>query len=227
MEEVELTRLLPRRIPRRGLTPGVRRGANLVVVRARRDMPRRAREEGPGAVHHVYAHAVASEPLFVDSEDVEEYLRGVGRVVEVYGWRVLSFCLMGNHIHLLVETPEPNLGEGMQRLHGQYARYFNQRHAGSGHRFRGRYGNRRVRGERQFYAIVRYIAQNPCEARLCSLPEEWPWSSHGGLLREDAPPWLDRDWLLEFFASRGGDPLDRYRRFVAGEVVAAAGSRAA
>lgn len=178
-------------------------------------MPRRSREEGPNAVHHVFAHAVASEPLFVDGADMEKYLEILGRVVVIFGWSCQAFCLMGNHIHLLIETPQPNLGAGMQRLHGEYAAYFNKRHVGRGHRFDGRYGNRRVRTDEQFYAVVRYIARNPCEAGLCPVPEQWAWSSHGLLLQGTAPPWFDEAALLGSFSSRGGTAFDRYRRFVA------------
>ena len=97
-------------------------------------------------------------------------------------WSCLAYCLMHNHIHLLVETPQPNLGAGMQRLHGLYAQTFNKRHKRCGHLFQGRYGGDRVRTDEQLLTAARYIALNPVEAGLCERPDEWPWSSHAGVL---------------------------------------------
>ena len=162
----------------------------------------------------MFARAVARTALFVDAEDMETYLRSLAATVGRYGWKCLAYCLMGNHMHLLIETPEPNLGFGMQWNHGQYARHFNQRHRASGHRFDGRYGNRRAKSDRQLYAAVRYIARNPVEAGMVSAPEEWLWGSHRAVLLGAPPDWLDVDGLLGFFGALGGTPLDRYRQLV-------------
>jgi len=74
----------------------------------------RHRDEEGGAIHHVWARGVNRRPLFVDEDDYERYIRMLAKTVERYHWRLLGFCLMPNHVHLLIETPEPNLGSGMQ-----------------------------------------------------------------------------------------------------------------
>jgi REP element-mobilizing transposase RayT len=86
---------------------------------------------------------------------------------------------MPNHIHLLIETTEPNLGEGMQRLQSLYAQVFNATYGRSGHLFQGRFGAVRIRTQAQLDAVLDYIALNPVEAGLCGTPEDWPWSSSG------------------------------------------------
>lgn len=177
-------------------------------------MPRKPREEEAGAVVHVFARGNNRQRIFRDVDDRELYLLLLGQVIRRQRWSCLSYCLMHNHIHLLVETPEPNLGLGMQRLHGLYAQTFNKRHKRCGHLFQGRYGDNRVRTDEQLVTTARYIARNPVEAGLCTGAGEWPWSSHAATLSGEAPAWLDVERLLGFFGLWGGEPRERYADFV-------------
>src|SRR4051794_5857062 len=99
--------------------------------------------------------------------------------VERYGWRLLGFCLMPNHVHLIIETPEPNLGAGMQWLHSLYAVTFNERHGrrGEGHVFQGPYGSKRILDDLYFLRVAAYVLGNAPAAGLCARPEDWPWCS--------------------------------------------------
>ena len=172
-------------------------------------MPRRDRQDEAGAVQHVYAHAVANELLFVDSEDAELYLRLLAQAVADWQWICLGYCLMGNHVHLLLETPEANLSDGMRWLHWRYAVEYNRRHGKRGHCFDRPFGSTRVRSQEQFEAVARYLPLNPVKAGLCAEPEEWGWSSYRSLVAGVAPAWLDCDRLLWFLGS-----LARYRRLL-------------
>src|SRR5262245_9626283 len=89
---------------------------------------------------------------------------------------------MNNHVHLLLETREPNLGAGMKRLHGSYVQRFHARHGSSGHLFQGRYGAKCITTDEQLWTAAAYIAMNPVEAGLCRRPDAWPWSSHSMVL---------------------------------------------
>lgn len=100
---------------------------------------------------------------------------------------------MTNHVHLLVETHEPNLGHGMRQLHGDYGRGFNGRHQTSGHVFQGRFGSVRIVDDRHLVTVVRYIDANPAEAGL----DAWPWGSSAALAAAAAPPWLRSERLAE------------------------------
>src|SRR5439155_27203426 len=102
-------------------------------------MPRKPRREEAGAVHHVYARGVNRRVIFVDDSDRERYLELLGYVVGEWRWECFAYCLMPNHVHLLVRTLEPNLGLGMQRIHSLYAQGFNERHGRIGHLFQDRY----------------------------------------------------------------------------------------
>lgn len=159
----------------------------------------------------MYARGNRRQLIFLDDTDRQTYLVLLGRVVARTAWRCLAYCLMTNHVHLLVETPEPNLGRGMQRLHGTYAQTFNERHGTSGHVFQGRFGAACARDEGHVWQAAAYIARNPVEAGLCSRPETWPWSSHAVVAGSaTTPSWLDTARLLEHFHPLGGDPARRY-----------------
>jgi hypothetical protein len=106
---------------------------------------------------------------------------------------------MGNHNHLLIETPKPNLSEGMQYLQGRYAQGFNTRYEEVGHLFQGRYGAERVASDGQLWTASAYIARNPVKAGLCRAPREWPWSSYRFIQDGGGPPWLAAGRLLSFF----------------------------
>jgi putative transposase len=166
-------------------------------------------------VHHAYARGVNRVVIFHDDEDRERYLALLGQVVERHGWRCLAFCLMHNHVHLLVKTPKADLGRGVQRLHGVYAQYFNRRHGRSGHLFQGRFGTKLMRSDAQLLLAARYIARNPVKSGLCGEATEWRWSHHRATLNGSRPQWLDVPLLLGYFGADGGDPLDRYVEFVA------------
>lgn len=167
-------------------------------------------------IHHVYARGNDRQRIFRDDDDRDAYLKTLARVTIRMRWRLLAYCLMDNHVHLLVETREPNLGTGMQRLHGLYARTFNDRHRRTGHLFEGRYGSRMVESDEQLWGTVAYIARNPVEAGLCDDPERYRWGSHRLVMRGEAPRWLDTARLFDHFGSAGGEPRERYVESVTG-----------
>jgi len=177
---------------------------------------RRLREDVPGALHHVYARGNDKRRIYLDDLDRRRYLSTLGRVVTWMRWRCLAYCLMDNHVHLLIETPHPNLGRGMQRLHGGYAQDFNRRHGRTGHLFEGRYGSVSIRSDEQLWTVIAYIARNPVAGGLCEQPDQWRWSSHAQTLSAHPPRWLAVDSLLARFVPAGGDPRERYVEHVMG-----------
>jgi putative transposase len=124
-------------------------------------MPRKPREEVEDGIHHVFARGNAKGLIYRDDEDRRLYLTTLRLTVARAKWYCLAYCLMDNHVHLLIQTPKANLGAGMQRLHGLYGRLHNDRHARSGHVFQGRFGSKRVTDDEQMWITTRYIAQNP------------------------------------------------------------------
>jgi putative transposase len=111
------------------------------AVAPKSGVPRKPRAELAGGVHHVFARGNGRQLIYLDDADRGSYLAMLARAVAHRQWRCLAYCLMDNHVHLLIETPLPNLGAGMQWLHGRFAQQFNERHGRSGHVFQGRYGS--------------------------------------------------------------------------------------
>jgi REP element-mobilizing transposase RayT len=162
----------------------------------------RHRNERAGATYHVMARGVDRRRIFVDAEDCELYTRLLCHVTQRQGWRLMAYCLMPNHVHLMIETPEPNLGNGVQWLHGRYARAFNIRHARSGHLFEAPYKSPLITTGAGFVRTVRYIVRNPLAAQLCREVGEWEWSSH----REPRPPWVAHNRLTDRLSEIIGAP---------------------
>ena len=182
-------------------------------------MPRKPRTELADGVHHVFARGNNRQHIYFDDADRGSYLAMLAQTVASRQWRCLAFCLMDNHVHLLIETPLPNLASGMQWLHGRFAELFNARHGRSGHVFQGRYGSVLLEAEAHLWTVVAYIARNPVNAGLCATPSDWPWSSHRVVVGEAAAPWLDHERLLSYYDSLGGDPSRRYEEAVEGDAV--------
>lgn len=166
-------------------------------------MARPLRIEFSGALYHVTSRGDAREDIFRDDRDRKVLLEVLARVIERMHWRCHAYCLMGNHYHLLIETPEPNLARGMRHLNGIYTQRFNWRHLRTGHVFQGRYNAILVDRDSYLLELARYIALNPVRAGFTQTPERWVWSSYratAGL--ETAPSWLTVKGVLGQF---GGD----------------------
>ena len=165
-------------------------------------------------VYHVTARGIASQAIYEDDFDRRGFLRVLGRTVSRFGWRCLTYCLMINHFHLVVRTPEPNLARGMQQLSSQYAQRYNQRHERIGPLFAGRYGAKLIQRDAHLLEVFRYVALNPVRAGVCAEPTAWRWGAHCAITgQRQAPGWLAVDEVRTLFA--GYDDGGRvYRRFV-------------
>ncbi len=178
-------------------------------------MARPLRIEFAGALYHVTARGDRQEPIYEDEEDRARFLGILGEVVARWGWRCYAYCLMDNHYHLVVETPEGNLSKGMRQLNGVYTQTYNRRHRQVGHLFQGRYKAILVDAEAYLLELARYVVLNPVRAGVVSEAGEWVWSSFNATVRRAGTPgWLAVDGLLGHFAEKGSLARRRYRRFV-------------
>jgi REP element-mobilizing transposase RayT len=179
-------------------------------------VPRKPREETEGGLYHVYARGNGKQRIFLDDHDRRTYLLLLRRVIQEYEWRCLAYCLMENHVHLLIETPVPNLGRGMQRLHSTYAQTFNTRHGRVGHLFQGRYGAVRIESDVQLSTTLAYIAANPVRSALCGRPSEWPWSSYHHAVNGESRGLIAVERLEWYLSGFAGEPLKAYMELVEG-----------
>ena len=160
-------------------------------------MARPLRLEFPGAIYHVTARGNARNAIFLDDEGRALFLGCLGEVVARLGWRCHAYCLMDNHYHLLIETPEGNLSRGMRQLNGVYTQCFNRRHGRVGHVFQGRFKAIVVDRDSYLLELCRYVALNPIRAAMVAQIEHYAWSSYPATMGlAECPAWLETDWVL-------------------------------
>jgi REP element-mobilizing transposase RayT len=129
-------------------------------------MARPIRIEFEGALYHVTARGDRREAIYEDDADRERFLDLLGRVAGDFNWVVHAYCLMDNHYHLLIETPDGNLGKGMRQLNGVYTQYSNRRHRRVGHLFQGRYKAILVDADSYLLELARYACARGVRSRM-------------------------------------------------------------
>ncbi|HJX09324.1 MAG TPA: transposase, partial [Candidatus Binatia bacterium] len=178
-------------------------------------MARPLRIEYDGALYHVTSRGNGRKAIFKDDGDRELFLTTLGQVIERFHWLCHAYCLMGNHYHLMIETPDGNLSKGMRQLNGVYTQAFNRRHHRVGHLFQGRFKGILVQKESHFLEVCRYVVLNPVRAKAVKHPREWGWSSYratGGLAA--VPRCLTVEEILSHFGQRRGPAQEKYREYV-------------
>jgi len=178
-------------------------------------MARPLRIEFPGAIYHVTSRGNAKEAIFLENEDNHKFLEVLSTVVERFNWLCHSYCLMRNHYHLMIETPEGNLSRGMRQLNGVYTQVFNRRHMRVGHLLQGRYKAILVEKDTHLLSLCRYIILNPLRTGFAKRPEEWGWSSYKPTIGEaKRPPFLTTEWILSQFDDKKPEAAKKYKKYV-------------
>ncbi len=178
-------------------------------------MARPLRIEYDGAFYHVTSRGNERKAIFKDDTDRELFLATFGQVIERFHWLCHAYCLMGNHYHLVIETPDANLSKGMRQLNGVYTQAFNRRHRRVGHLFQGRFAGILVEKDSQFLEVCRYVVLNPVAAGMTKQAKDWPWSSYRATAGEaGTAKWLTTDELLLQLGKRRKDAQRKYREFV-------------
>jgi len=175
-------------------------------------MTRPLRIEFNGALYHITSRGNARQAIFLNEEDFTDFLEILNSVVKRYNFLLHDYCLMNNHYHLLIETPEGNLSKGMRQLNGLYAQRFNQKHRRVGHLLQGRYQSILVDKENYLLELSRYIVLNPVRAGMVKEPKDYRWSSYQGTSGYQKIPGLFTDWILSQFGEE--KTTIKYQTFV-------------
>lgn len=181
-------------------------------------MARSIRLDRPGATHHVMGRTISGRPLFGDDYDRISFIVRLGRCCVCCGVKVLAWCLMPNHFHLLVRTSDTPLSSFMARLLTGHASHMNARHHGSGHLFQGRFKSILVADESYLTTLIRYIHLNPLRAGLLSNLKDlgtYRWCGHRMLAGSPAPCWMDVRSALGVFADDKKSAVRSYQQFMA------------
>ena len=178
-------------------------------------MTRPLRIEFNGAVYHVTSRGNTRQAIFLTEEDFADFLRVLCSVVKRYRFLLHAYCLVNNHYHLMIETPEGNLSKGMRQLNGLYTQRFNQRHQRVGHLFQGRYKAILVDKDNYLLTLCRYVVLNPVRASIVKDPGVWRWSTYRATAgQEEGIPCLTTDWILSQFDKEQKKAANLYQAFV-------------
>jgi putative transposase len=187
-------------------------------------MARRPRKELPDGLAHVTCRTVRRFPLFRTERDAAAFLNLLDYVTrEVAAWQVLTYCLMPNHVHLVVDARVEQLSLAMQRVNGLYAQQFNREHGYRGHLFQGRFHATPIRDEAHLPGSIRYVLRNPVRAGLCAQAANWRWSSYRSCAGLEPPrPFLAVERVLSFFGNDEDAARAAFREFVGDDLERAA-----
>jgi putative transposase len=178
-------------------------------------MPRPPRNVTPGGIYHITARGNRRQRIFLSDEDREIFLSLLARAASQLGWNCHAYCLMENHYHLVMQTPETNLSTGLQWLNSRYAALFNAKYGLTGHLFQGRFHSVAVESDSHLLELSRYLATNPVRAGLCTRPEDWTWGSYGAVIGSASPPhFLKVDRVLDYWGSHADVARENFRGFV-------------
>lgn len=170
-----------------------------------------------GAHYHVVTRGNRRGDVFLADDDRRLFLALLATTCAAHQWRCLSYCLMGNHYHLVVLTERATLSAGMHRLNGLYARAFNEIHGTTGHVFESRFYPKVIEDDRYLAAAIRYVETNPVRAQLCRSVADWSWNSYGVVVgMRSHRSWFDRAKVLSLFGANQATAIERYIEFMSG-----------
>ena len=180
-------------------------------------MPRQARLDAAGTLHHVMARGIERTEIFRDTEDREDFITRLAAcclsgAISIYAW-----TLMSNHFHLLIRTGEKPLADSMRKILTGYVVNFNRRHSRSGHLFQNRYKSIVCEDDPYLLEITRYIHLNPLRAKLVKNIGElrrYPWSGHAAIMGKVKREWQDINTVLKYFVRSRKEAIARYEEYI-------------
>jgi len=180
-------------------------------------MPRQARLDIPGALHHIMVRGINRAVIFNDERDKMKFLDRLGETLTDGQCSVYAWVLMNNHIHLLFKSGKEGISSIMRKLLTWYAQYYNHRHERSGHLFENRYKSILCDEDTYLLALVRYIHLNPIRAGIIKTMDElddYPWSGHRTIIGKTKQIWMDTEYVLSEFGDTRKKALRKYLKFI-------------
>lgn len=178
-------------------------------------MSRPLRIQFPDAWYHVMNRGRRAEKIFHDKDDYQIFIDLLKETIEMWNIRVSAFCLLPNHYHLLVQTPDANLSRSMRHINGVYTQRYNSKHRCDGQLFRGRYKSIVVSQDSYLLQLVRYIHKNPEKAGIVDKIDSYPWSSHKGYVSIAKKwDWINKVFILKMLSKNKNQWITRYRQLI-------------
>ncbi|MEW6697937.1 MAG: transposase [Bacillota bacterium] len=176
-------------------------------------MPRKPRIWYPGAIYHVICRGNRRSDIFRDREDYNVYLGILGERKRECVFKLYTYCLMTNHVHLHIETQETDISQIMKKINMAYAIYFNDKYDLSGHLFQGRFHSEIIEKDGYNLEVNRYIHLNPVRANMVQDPADYHWSSYNIYLGKHSNGLVDTEKILNYFSQEN---VQKYKEFIIG-----------
>jgi len=178
-------------------------------------MPRTARQKSKTGIYHVILRGINRQTIFEDEEDATKFIETLEKYRKEIGFSLYAYCLMGNHVHLLMKEEKEDLGTSMKRIGASYVYWYNWKYERIGHLFQDRYKSEKVENDKYFLAVLRYIHQNPLKAGLVEEPAEYTWSSFNEYIGESKL--IDTNFVLKLFSNNRAKAIEAFKMFHAVE----------
>jgi REP element-mobilizing transposase RayT len=175
-------------------------------------MPRRARKKGESGIYHAMLRGINKQTIFEDEEDYEKFKRILNACKKISGYELIAYCLMGNHVHLLIKVNKEELELIFKRLGSRYVYWYNNKYQRTGHLFQDRYKSEPVDSDTYFFAVLRYIHQNPVKAGLSSDAASYQWSSYKDYTHKSGI--TDTGMALSMFSEESVEALSLFETFM-------------
>ncbi|WHH58415.1 transposase [Petroclostridium sp. X23] len=174
-------------------------------------MPRKAREKSESGIYHVILRGINKQIIFADDEDRIKFIETLKECKEKSGYKIYAFCLMGNHIHLLIQEGKEDLGVVFKRIGASYVYWYNWKYKRCGHLFQDRYRSEVVESEIYFLTVVRYIHQNPIKAGLVKDILDYRWCSYNEFIV--SKEFVDIDYTLDIINQDRKKAIEGFKAF--------------
>lgn len=178
-------------------------------------MPRLARKKSEFGIYHVIVRGINRQKIFIERLDCEKYLEILAKIKKGSSFELLGYCLMGNHIHLLIKVNSDDISHVMKRIGTSFAQWFNTKYDRTGHVFQDRFRSECVEDEAYLLTVIRYIHKNPVEAGLVVNPLDYKWSSCRVYCRGNdyLPGFTDTDFILNMFGDQKEEAMEQFEKF--------------
>jgi putative transposase len=174
-------------------------------------MPRQARKKCSSGIYHVMLRAINRQNLFEDNDDRQRFIDTIGYYKTISGYCLYGFCLMDNHVHLLVRETSESISMGIKRISSSFVHWYNQKYNRCGHLFQERYKSEVVENEGYFLTVLRYIHQNPIKAGITKEMAQYPWSSYREYIGSTGI--TDVDFALEIFSTDRVKAIELFKKY--------------
>ncbi|HOB11760.1 MAG TPA: transposase [Syntrophomonadaceae bacterium] len=177
-------------------------------------MARKPRKQSESGIYHVVLRGVNRQNIFYDEDDYQRFLEILAQKKIEAQYKIYGYCLMNNHVHLLVHEGKDSISRIMSRIGTSYAWWYNRKYNRIGHVFQGRFGSECVEDDAYLLTVVRYIHHNPVKAKIVKSPEDYPWSSIQAYYSEHPHELVNTDFILEFMHKTRAEAVRIFREFM-------------